>query len=88
MPAFYFSTEEYLGGIIVANFTSGGPVTGNLTITASVKPIDTRYYASIGVSFLEQPIAQIYEPYVSIVLLKLYYILCGQSEREISSSMG
>jgi hypothetical protein len=65
MPAFYFSTDEYLTGTVVANFTSGGPVTGNLTLTATVKPIDLRYYAQVGVSYYETPIVQVIEPYVS-----------------------
>lgn len=39
MPAFIQNNEEYITGIIMANYTSGAPVRGNLTIKATVRPI-------------------------------------------------
>ncbi|CAG9763793.1 unnamed protein product [Ceutorhynchus assimilis] len=43
MPAFFLNTEPFITGIVMANYTSGAPVRGNLTLKASVrhiKPID------------------------------------------------
>lgn len=40
MPAFFFDTDPYIYGIINANYTSGAPVHGNLTIKAKFAPID------------------------------------------------
>lgn len=42
-PAFLVDTESYLIGSVMANYTSGVPVTGNLTIIASVQPIHPHY---------------------------------------------
>lgn len=39
MPAFFFNTDPYIYGKIMANFTSGAPVKGNLTIKATIRPI-------------------------------------------------
>ncbi|KAL1513271.1 hypothetical protein ABEB36_002700 [Hypothenemus hampei] len=39
MPAFFLNTEPYITGVIMANYTSGAPVKGNLTLKASVRPI-------------------------------------------------
>ncbi|KAF6215686.1 hypothetical protein GE061_000017, partial [Apolygus lucorum] len=39
MPAFFFTTEQYVTGMVMANYTSGGPVSGNLTLKASIRPI-------------------------------------------------
>lgn len=39
MPAFFFNTDKYIHGKIMANFTSGSPVRGNLTIKATIRPI-------------------------------------------------
>lgn len=39
MPAFFLSTDEYIHGVVMANYTSGGPVNGNLTLKATVRPI-------------------------------------------------
>lgn len=39
MPAFFFNTDQYIHGIVMANYTSGAPVRGNLTIKATVRPI-------------------------------------------------
>lgn len=40
MPAFFFTTEKYLTGTVMANYTSGAPVRGNLTLKATIKPIN------------------------------------------------
>ncbi|XP_023245281.1 CD109 antigen-like [Copidosoma floridanum] len=40
MPAFFFENELYIHGIVQANYTSGAPVRGNLTLKASFKPIN------------------------------------------------
>lgn len=39
MPAFFFDTDQYIYGTVMANYTSGGPVRGNLTLKASLRPI-------------------------------------------------
>ncbi|CAH0764124.1 unnamed protein product [Diatraea saccharalis] len=48
MPAFFFNTDQYIHGKIMANYTSGAPVRGNLTLKATIRPIPQyrpRYYA-------------------------------------------
>ncbi|CAB3251025.1 unnamed protein product [Arctia plantaginis] len=47
MPAFFFNTDQFIYGRIMANYTSGAPVRGNLTLKATVRPIPQyrpRYY--------------------------------------------
>lgn len=39
MPAFFFNSDPYIHGRVMANFTNGAPVRGNLTIKATVRPI-------------------------------------------------
>lgn len=39
MPAFFFNSDPFLHGKIMANFTSGAPVKGNLTLKATIRPI-------------------------------------------------
>lgn len=39
MPAFFFNSDPFIYGKIMANFTSGAPVKGNLTIKATVRPL-------------------------------------------------
>lgn len=39
MPAFFFSTDPYIYGTVMANYTSGAPVRGNLTLKATIRPI-------------------------------------------------
>ncbi|XP_026496456.1 CD109 antigen [Vanessa tameamea] len=39
MPAFFFNTEQYIHGRVMANYTSGAPVRGNLTLRATLRPI-------------------------------------------------
>lgn len=38
MSTFFLDTERYVKGSITANFTSGAPVTGNVTILATIEP--------------------------------------------------
>lgn len=47
MPAFFFDNEPYIHGIVQANYTSGAPVHGNLTLKASFKPIN-KYSQTTG----------------------------------------
>lgn len=39
MPAFFFNSDEYISGTVMANYTSGAPVRGNLTLKATIRPI-------------------------------------------------
>lgn len=39
MPAFFFNSDQYLYGKVMANFTNGSPVHGNLTLRAIIRPI-------------------------------------------------
>ena len=39
MPAFYFDTDDFIHGTVMANYTSGAPVRGNLTLKATFKPL-------------------------------------------------
>lgn len=39
MPAFFFNSDPYIYGKIMANFTNGAPVRGNLTLKATIRPI-------------------------------------------------
>ncbi|XP_057663740.1 CD109 antigen [Diorhabda carinulata] len=39
MPGFFLNTEPYIHGIVMANYTSGAPVNGNLTLKATVRYI-------------------------------------------------
>lgn len=39
MPAFFFNTDQYIHGRVMANYTSGAPVRGNLTLKATIRPI-------------------------------------------------
>jgi len=39
MPAFYFDSDRYIHGTVMANYTSGAPVLGNLTLKATFRPI-------------------------------------------------
>ncbi|XP_011495673.1 PREDICTED: CD109 antigen [Ceratosolen solmsi marchali] len=47
MPAFFFDNEPYIHGIVQANYTSGAPVHGNLTLKASFRPIDKHHSPSL-----------------------------------------
>lgn len=58
MPAFLFVSDSYIGGIIVANFTSGAPVRGNLTIRATMRPIDERLSPTFRTSIYDNILHQ------------------------------
>ncbi|XP_054001189.1 CD109 antigen [Hylaeus anthracinus] len=40
MPAFFFDNDPYIYGTVQANYTSGAPVRGNLTLKASFRSLD------------------------------------------------
>lgn len=44
MPAYFFTTDKFIYGRVMANFTSGLPVRGNLTLKATIRPIG--YYSN------------------------------------------
>lgn len=46
MPAFFFDTDPYVYGIVQANYTSGAPVRGNLTLKASIRHLNKYYTTS------------------------------------------
>lgn len=48
MPAFFFNSDFYINGKIMANFTNGAPVKGNLTLKATIRPIGQFNYKSIN----------------------------------------
>ncbi|XP_013776899.1 CD109 antigen-like isoform X2 [Limulus polyphemus] len=55
VPAFFMITDSDVHGYIVANYTSGAPVPGNLTLKASVEPLlNRRYEVYDHPPFLEQ----------------------------------
>ncbi|XP_034950028.1 CD109 antigen [Chelonus insularis] len=39
MPAFFFDKDPYIHGMVQANYTSGAPVRGNLTLKARITPL-------------------------------------------------
>ncbi|XP_055916292.1 CD109 antigen [Eupeodes corollae] len=47
-PAYFFTTDPYVYGKIMANFTSGAPVKGNLTIKATIQPIGFLNYKALN----------------------------------------
>jgi len=65
MPAFFFDTEEFLSGTVVGNFTSGAPVRGNLTLRATVRPIDARLYTALRGTVHDHPVIRQFIPDVS-----------------------
>lgn len=70
MPAFFFTTEEYIHGIVMANYTSGAPVRGNLTLKATIRPIrkfrqnEEQYYYDNNQQNYQQnyPLPPYYDP--------------------------
>lgn len=38
MAPFIFTTDEFIEGTVMANYTGGAPVHGNLTLKASIHP--------------------------------------------------
>lgn len=43
MSAFFFLNDRYLRGTVMANYTSGAPVQGNMTLKATIRPIKPGY---------------------------------------------
>ncbi|KAL4122063.1 hypothetical protein QTP88_014463 [Uroleucon formosanum] len=39
MAAYFLDSDKYLSGYVMANYTSGGPVKGNLTLKATIRPL-------------------------------------------------
>ncbi|XP_025075919.1 CD109 antigen [Pogonomyrmex barbatus] len=54
MPAFFFDNDPYIYGIVQANYTSGAPVRGNLTLKASFKPLDRTRSSSMAIDPIER----------------------------------
>ncbi|XP_018299760.1 LOW QUALITY PROTEIN: CD109 antigen [Mycetomoellerius zeteki] len=54
MPAFFFDNDPYIYGIVQANYTSGAPVRGNLTLKASFKPLDRIRTSSAAIEPVER----------------------------------
>lgn len=42
MPAFFLDTQRFLTGTVMANYTSGAPVKGNLTLKAIIRPTNKK----------------------------------------------
>lgn len=62
MAPFIFTTDRYIEGIVMANYTGGAPVHGNLTLKATVRP-----YRSSNVYIRDfSPISERYFYFVSI----------------------
>ncbi len=38
MSPFIFTTDQYIEGTVMANYTGGAPVHGNLTLKATLRP--------------------------------------------------
>ncbi|XP_020296653.1 CD109 antigen [Pseudomyrmex gracilis] len=54
MPAFFFDNDPFIYGIVQANYTSGAPVKGNLTLKASFKPLRRTQNPSVEVEPVER----------------------------------
>ncbi|KAF7387314.1 CD109 antigen-like [Vespula maculifrons] len=54
MPAFFFENDPYIHGIVQANYTSGAPVKGNLTLKASFKPLDRTGSSTMQIEPIER----------------------------------
>nr|XP_045614119.1 alpha-1-macroglobulin-like [Procambarus clarkii] len=48
VPAFLAADAAYLEGVVVANYTSGAPITGNVTVRAAVRPVGPRAFPNYG----------------------------------------
>ncbi|KAK8746520.1 hypothetical protein OTU49_017065 [Cherax quadricarinatus] len=48
VPSFLAADADYLEGVVVANYTSGAPITGNVTVRAAVRPVGPRAYPHYG----------------------------------------
>lgn len=43
MAPFFFTTDRYIQGIVHANYTSGAPIKGNLTLKATLRPMEDQH---------------------------------------------
>lgn len=68
MPPFVFPSDNYLTGFIMANYTSGGPVDGNLTLKATVRQYKNRGYYHSGSTIIA-------EKYFNFVSIYIFYVL-------------
>lgn len=55
MAPFFFTTDRYIKGLVHANYTSGAPVRGNLTLRATLKPMENRFMPGFGGIQPQQP---------------------------------
>lgn len=58
MPAFFFTTDPYIYGTVMANYTSGAPVRGNLTLKATIKPINPRLSSRNNMLDRQEPVVK------------------------------
>lgn len=54
MPAFFFDNDPYIYGVVQANYTSGAPVRGNLTLKASFKPLERTRNPAIAIEPIDR----------------------------------
>lgn len=59
MAAYFLDSDKYLNGYVMANYTSGGPVRGNLTLKATIQPLKN------GLKNYDLPITEKYMSFVS-----------------------
>lgn len=48
MAAYFLDSDKYLTGYVMANYTNGGPVKGNLTLKATVRPLKNGFQSYDG----------------------------------------
>ena len=48
VPTFISAKEKYLEGYVMANYSSGAPVTGNITVRASIRSLTHASYSFYG----------------------------------------
>lgn len=60
MAAYFLDSDKYLTGYVMANYTNGGPVKGNLTLKATVRPLKNRFQNFDG------PVIEKYFSFVSL----------------------
>lgn len=59
MAAYFLDSDKYLTGYVMANYTNGGPVRGNLTLKATVRPLKN------GFQNFDGPVIEKYFSFVS-----------------------
>lgn len=48
MGSYFFDSDKYLTGYVMANYTNGGPVKGNLTLRATIRPLKNEFQSYAG----------------------------------------